>query len=837
MEREALPPRLYRYVARAIRVTYLGVWTEAVVRAFWPAFTVVSFGAGLVLLGAPDILSPRLFWAFFATLGMTAIVLFGLGLRGFDRPSRAQAAARVDAQLAGRPIQALADSPALAPSETSSALWQAHLGQMRARLAQARAVAPDLRLSDRDPFALRLMALTILAMGLIFGSVEQARLPVTGAEGERIAQGPNWEGWVKPPAHTGKPTLYLADLEDGFDTPKGAEVVVRLYGDEGVLTLRETVSGAEETTGTFSVAQSGDIEIDGPTGRLWNVALVPDAPPQAELVGDMTRGPTGETRQEFRLTDDFGVARAVMAVRLNAEAVARRYGFVLPPEPRPSIDVPVALPQTGGRTVIEALFAENFSEHPFSGLPVRISLRAWDQSGQASNAATGQGVLPGRRFFDPLAGALIDVRRELLWNRANAPRASQVLRAVSVNPDEVFDNLGQKGVLDGIISRLEARPDPMPDALLDALAKELWDLAVLLEDGELQQALERLRRAQERLQEAMRDGATPEEIARLMEELREATRDYMQQLAENAEPGENGTDQPDRGEQGQTITQDQIQALMDQIQELMEQGRMAEAQQLLDMLAQMLENMRMTQGEGQGQGDQAMDGLRGMMQDQQSLNDDTFRDLQEQFDQSQGSQEQQGQQGPNGQQGSDGAEAQPDPEGGNGDAQADGRSLAERQRDLRDQLEAQRRSLPLGGGGDEESADQALEDAGRAMDEAQDQLEEGDLAGALDSQAEAMESLREGMRRLGQQMAQNGPQQDGQQGTTGGSDGTDGDRRDPLGRSTGDAGRFGSDEGFDAGEDVYRRAEELLDEIRRRSAERERPQDERDYLERLLDNY
>ena len=35
----------------------------------------------------------------------------------------------------------------------------------------------------------------------------------------------------------------------------------------------------------------------------------------------------------------------------------------------------------------------------------------------------------------------------------------------------------------------------------------------------------------------------------------------------------------------------------------------------------------------------------------------------------------------------------------------------------------------------------------------------------------------------------------------------------------------------------YRRAEELLDEIRRRSAQQNRPEIERDYLRRLLDQF
>jgi hypothetical protein len=43
-----------------------------------------------------------------------------------------------------------------------------------------------------------------------------------------------------------------------------------------------------------------------------------------------------------------------------------------------------------------------------------------------------------------------------------------------------------------------------------------------------------LRRAQEQLAEAMRNGASDDEIAELMQELREAMQDYMRQLAEQA---------------------------------------------------------------------------------------------------------------------------------------------------------------------------------------------------------------------------------------------------------------------------------------------------------------
>ena len=62
-------------------------------------------------------------------------------------------------------------------------------------------------------------------------------------------------------------------------------------------------------------------------------------------------------------------------------------------------------------------------------------------------------------------------------------------------------------------------------------------------------------------------------------------------------------------------------------------------------------------------------------------------------------------------------------------------------------------------------------------------------------------------------------------------------QRDPLGRDMGGTGTAGTPENMLQGEDVYRRAREILDELRRRSGEQQRPESERGYLRRLLDSF
>lgn len=458
-----LPDRLRRRLKTTLALTRAGLIYERVAQAFWPFFSLLFLALGVRLLGLHTLPGDAALTAVSAVLAVAALVSLVMGARAFTRPTAGEVIARVDARLNGRPLQALSDAQGTQSSEASDALWRAHLERMAARVVDAKPVPPEPALAPRDPYGLRLMALTVLGMGVVFGSLGTATTVARGNADTEIAMGPIWEGWIKPPSHTGKPTLYMQDLDDRFDAPKGSEVTVRLYGtgeDGDVLELRETVSGDESATATadtdFDIQRAGEIEIDGPSGRLWNVALVPDARPTAELVEQMSRAASGETRQPYRLTDDFGVTRAVIVIERDLDAVTRRYGFAMAPEERAPLEVDVVLPQSGSRTEIDGVFAENFSEHPYSGLPVMISMRAYDAAGQESDAALGEAVLPGRRFFDPVAAALIDVRRELLWNRANAPRNAQVLRAVSYQPDGLFDAPTQLEQLKNLIDQLEA---------------------------------------------------------------------------------------------------------------------------------------------------------------------------------------------------------------------------------------------------------------------------------------------------------------------------------------------------------------------------------------------
>ena len=854
----------------------MGMVAERVVRCFWPLWSVGFVILAPLMFGFHETLSLELFWGLSVLAVLAVLIAAVWGVRRFAMPDIAQATDRVDAALAGRPIAAMADAQAIGRGDPASeAVWRAHIAQMQDAVRGAQPVKPDLRVADRDPYGLRFIALLFFVCALMFGSLWRVgTVGDVATGGDVLATGPVWEGWIEPPRYTGKPAIYLNDVPAGIlAVPVGSKVSLRLYGEVGALTVAETVSGRTEDLGAASQAQqvfaattSGRLAIEGENGAAWDIRIIADTPPQVDLMGPVEADAMGEMSQPFEAVDDYGVESGVAVIALDLGAVDRRYCLAVAPDGMDDLVLDLPMPFNGDRSAFDAFLVDNLSQHPLANLPVTMTLTVTDAAEQAGQSMPEQMTLPGRRFFQPFAKAIVEQRRDLMWSRANAPQIARVMRALSHRPEGLFSNETTYLRLRAIIRRIEGfGATGITPSAQDELVQAMWDLAIQLEDGTLADARERLRRAQERLSEAMRDGASDAEIAELMEELRAATDDYMRLLAQEMEP-DDGTDQADSGGESQTVTDDEIQALMDRIQELMEEGRMAEAEELMAQLNALLENLRMAQGgAGEGSqrtpGQQAMDDLSETLQDQETLSDEAFQELQDranaqdqqgqsgeqgqgdqgQSEQGQGQQgqsrDQSGQDGQTGEGMGVGEQGSSGQQGENGQG-GEGGSLAERQQALRDELNRQRGNLPNLEGEAGEIARQSLERADNAMDGAEDALREGDLAQAIDRQAEAMEALRNGMRSLNQALAENSGAEPGQGSERGEAQGRpEPTQRDPLGRELGNTGQFGTDEGLLQDGDIYRRAEELLGEIRRRSAEQERPEVERDYLRRLLDQF
>ena len=660
------------------------------------------------------------------------------------------------------------------------------------------------------------------------------------------------DAWIKPPAYTRKPPIYLALSENPQDVrivsaPAGSEFFLRFIGSDTVSLVSEIANGSsaikpkelkegnvdQEFISILEEDQVLKLNANDQLLSQWALTLVPDQPPEISFSEHPSAALSGSLQLNYTVKDDYGIVegRAIIDPVTRAD-----------PDARPLIGAPeiaLPLPRTRAKKGNSKL-TKDLTDHPMAGSRVRITLEVKDELGQSGRTETREITLPGRRFSKPLAEALVEQRRLLAMDANKRHHVANLLDAVSTGPEEFIDNssaiIGMRVAYRRII---DAKGDDELRSTLDLL----WDIALDIEFGDMSETERRLREAQEALHEALENNASREEIERLMKELRQAMNEMMRALAEQARNNPQANNPFDQNDV-QTLTQNDLERMMDRIEDLAKSGSQDAARQMLSELQRMMENLRAGrhQQQRQAEGNQlnkALDRLSELMQRQQELMNETYRMHRQQEqglrpNREQGQQQRQGNQ----EQGQQPGNQQGDPNQPGQSGQMTEQELADALKRLQQQQQALEQELSdlgkrleeLGLGQPEE-----LGEAQREMGEAGENLGQGDTGGAATDQGQALEALRKGAQNMMQQMAGD-RQQGGAQQTENGGQGQANQRRgsDPLGRQTGE-------HGLDANSDVaipdevdVQRARRILEAIRKRLAIPENPLIEKDYLERLL---
>lgn len=486
-------------------LTYLGLVAERITQAAWPLWSVLFAALALWGLGVLAALPTQALWL--TVMGLLVGLAYGVWYaRRLRWPTRAEALERLDAALPGRPIQALSDTQTIGGTDAASvAVWRAHLARMEQKLRDAKAVEPDLRVARADPYALRYMAVLGLALALLFGGAWRGSDLAVGlgaGAADALPAGPAWEAWLEPPRYTGKPTLYLPDIAPGtLEIPQGSRVTLRLYGQVGALSVTQTLSETplpdpSAVAQDFEVMRSGSLTIaGGGDDQTWDIVMLADSVPSITIDEAPTAQPPSQMEMAFTVVDDYGMEIGRAVIIRDLANTDRRHGLAVDPDPRDPLSLTLPLPISGDRADFSEVLIEDVSKHPFAELPVALTLEAEDALGQTGRSDTMQVVLPGQGFFDPLAHALIEQRRDLLWARVNGPRVAQILRTLTHRPDDTFADPSAFILVRMAIRRLEANSDLTPEVQED-VAEILWQAALKIEERTLENALEELRRAQ-----------------------------------------------------------------------------------------------------------------------------------------------------------------------------------------------------------------------------------------------------------------------------------------------------------------------------------------------------
>ncbi|MBV8548952.1 MAG: DUF4175 family protein [Alphaproteobacteria bacterium] len=718
---------------------------------------------------------------------------FGHGLKKWRPVTASQARRRVEAasKLQHRPLDIL-DDKLVASGKKELEIWEHYVAQTRERIRRLAWPALHVDWKKRDPYHLRYVVLVLLALGSVAGwGVLGGR--VVAALNPALAimpvSAPTVAAWITPPEYTHKPTIMIATAaginltHEVIDVPEGSLLSIHLAEKDGttpVLSVNDTTVDLAASDGKDFEAQQVITKGDSISLRRgwrtlgsWHVNVVTDRAPQIAFTDTPDKTERKSLRVAFEADDDYGVTNVLMRIT--------------PRQSMPGVsDAPQEITlSTSDIAHIKRTAYVDLTASPWAGIPVDIQLIATDAVGHRSESDTVNVVLPERTFFHPVARALIDERHHLMltpFDNDTRNEAANLMAGLANDPGTLYnDPLSVMALRAGAV-RLLLEPNQEATETVDNI---LWQTATRLEDGGTGSAEQNLRDAQRELGDALDRNAGEKEVQRLIDRLHQAMAEYLSQLSVRMahQPGIPQDLAPVLGQRTNMLTPNDLDQMLNQMRGLSASGNRDAARQELARLQQMLENIRTEPQPLTAQQQAALErlrGLRAIAAEQQKLMDKTF----------QGSQQ----------------------------GKLD-RTLQAQQNDL---LKALKGLMP--NAAPSSNAAQGME----SMHEASQSLGQGQGQPALEQQGEALKALQAAADQLADDLQKNMLML-----PNGGSGMAD---NDPLGRGgpmlQPENGKPVVPEHMNA-----LRARQIMDELQKRSGDQGRSRSERDYIDRLLQNF
>lgn len=695
--------------------------------------------------------------------------------------------------------------------------------------------------SAKDPYALRFLPVIVLLLCLFIfpiatmNDIAKNFFPHTAPPIHVEKPSFTYSAWITPPSYTGLKPDYINDTTTPpLSIAQGSKLNIALQNIKKRayhVHINDTISkmgiDGDETILSADFDITADTTRIALRGRYNNYFDLPifieqDNAPEISFVADPKTTNNYALEIDYRTIDDYGPKNISLSVE-RIESTADE------PMPKPlNFDLSLGFIDTSEAEINEenkiwqGQYYLDLSGHPWAGAPVKLTLSVTDHSDQKNDSAPIFATIPVRVFENKIAKKINDERMKLLADyKNNRTSAMAVLEEIIIRPAHYYNDPIIFLSLKSAMNRL----------FLDRYNQErlsvtnlLWDVALFIEEGLMFEALQDIKEIQQALEKALQDpNSPPEQIEELMQQyqaalenaVRAAMTDIMRQL-------QNGAKVQDFQNPFQTSEQSSLEDYLQKMQDLAASGNREEAMKMLQDLQKMMEQTSTKPqqlSEEQKQGIETLQDLQEIIEAQQELTNDSKK-----------------------------ARALDD---------KNTEDIRKRQTEIQSKTQAIKEKLV---GLMPETDTKNLDDAMTEMQNAIDALSQTDTEATItDTTITAQEKAEEHLQKSGEdamqamqsamnmqfsqgnslipQMGQNGQGQNGK-----------GNRRlprqshsengetDPLGREPGNAKEFNGD--LDSlSQAPQEKSRDVINELRKRSGERSRPQFELDYINRLLERF
>ncbi|PZP55803.1 MAG: hypothetical protein DI586_05745 [Micavibrio aeruginosavorus] len=572
---------LYAKIATAA----ISLFLENLIGASAFLFAWIAAFICLFLAGYASYFATTIFW-----LGALALSLWGV--RKFSLPKRKQIIHRVElsSRLKHRPLSGLDDIPS---TNGNGEFWHLEKNRQKDLLKNLRHSKPDLELSRRDPYALRIGFILILACAFFIApsaSLQNIKdgLLLPEQTGEKEIDRPFAQLRITPPSYAGMaPTILNQSSGQALTVLAGSKISAEVnasftrpilkMGKENIYFSQKKDSDSWIIEHDMVPADKISITTLGIPRFRQDIKWTEDTAPMIGWNGDIKILPTGEMKIPLKIADDFGIKKLTLRGILAPMQAPPYFGSAIAIEKKMNISIRHSAAEIN--TVFDT------TGHPWAGRKVSLMIEAEDYAGNISETAPLDFELPTRDFRNPVSTRLSFLRDNLLNLRGNARDIASSVEEILYRPDIYgWDNMMTLG-LRSIDSRLAYSQSK--DSL-ESVAAMMWQLALRMEDGNIAETQTSLKEALDNLQEALQRNADKTEIAELMQKMQQALVHHLQTLAQKmTQDGPN----PQQPASNQNMNLGDLEKFMQDLQRQMmgndKQGAMDKLNQL-QQLAEML---------------------------------------------------------------------------------------------------------------------------------------------------------------------------------------------------------------------------------------------------------
>ena len=391
------------------------------------------------------------------------------------------------------PLSAIKDIPA--GDKTNLLMWDAHIKQTKASLKDLVYYFPKITLEAVDPLKVRFIFILFFILSIFWGlnnNVLKQNLVkiyvINLNKVDKLKEKYNVLARLKPPAYTMLPQRKIEiknfnnEETRKINVPFSSELLLQTFG-ESSKKMKITIDKKNEYYSkdndnlniNYKLMYSQNLKIETKDNTEINIYLniIEDEKPEVKFLSnpEVVNGVSLKFLTEAK--DDYGIVKGYVTF-------TKPFGFEHFIEKQLRYDLPVS---KDNKNLFKSMFFKNMSSHIWAGNNSNININFYDDLDQKGTIYKNI-FIPEKKFTSLKAKLIYEVRTDLAKRKISLYEAKKIIDNIILEEkDFEFDELIKEKYFTVISKLNELKKTPI--SYKSSFYKDLWELAIAVEEGEV----------------------------------------------------------------------------------------------------------------------------------------------------------------------------------------------------------------------------------------------------------------------------------------------------------------------------------------------------------------